>query len=227
MFRLTMSTMVFATLAVTGCASDPGQTISGRVKAGSFPEPITHVRAIGNTSTVQAPVAADGSFAITLPAGERYRIEMVSAVRRSDLLFPRPTTGTLDTSFYIASSGAAFDLGGVQYVKDPATSTTIFDTGGGGSEDGSGGTEDGTGGGQDTGTGGGQDTGTGGGEDGGASCGSTSSEPDGAGVSEDGAVAEHSPDAALNCDGRGDGDSGGGGQDTGSGGQDTGGGGGG
>jgi hypothetical protein len=216
-----MSTMVFATLAVTGCAADSGQTITGRVHAGSFPEPITHVNAIGTTTTVRAPVAADGSFSITLPAGERYRIEMVSALRTSDLVFPRPATGTLDTSFYIAGTGAAFDLGGVQYIKDPASSTTIFDTGSGGGEDGSGG-------GQDTGTGGGQDTGTGGGQDGGGSCGSSSSESDGAGVSEDGAVAEHTPDAALNCDGDGDGggegdaggegDSGGGGQDTGGGG---------
>lgn len=223
MFRLTMTAMILATLAVAGCASDPGQTITGRINAGSFPEAVTHVRAIGSTSVVDARVAADGSFLMRLPAGERYRIEMVSAVRASDLVFPRPATGTLDTSFYIAASGDAFDFGMVTYVKDPEGSTTIFDQGGGGGEDG---------------TGGGQDTGEGGGEDGAGHCGAEAAEPDGGGVSDDGAVAEHTPDQALNCDGDGGGggqdtgegggqDTGGGGQDTGGGGQDSGGGGGG
>ncbi|HEY5927560.1 MAG TPA: hypothetical protein VIV11_38010 [Kofleriaceae bacterium] len=166
-------------MTLAACGSDPGQTITGRVNTGSFPEPITQVRAIGNIETIEAQVFADGSFLLTLPADDRYRIEMVAAVRSPDLVYPR-SASQVDTSFYIASSDDAFDLGGVQYVKDAEgaltadtavpdnspNSTIDGEGGGGGPEDGEGGGggegDTGSGGGQDTG-GGGQDTGGGGG----------------------------------------------------------------
>src|SRR5262245_16065106 len=114
MFRLTMATMAFATLA--GC-TDGSQTITGHVTAGSFPEPIVEVRATGTHGVTAARVLADGSFMLTLPADDDYRIEMMSAVRSPDLVYPR-AGGTVDTTLYVADGGPAFDLGGVRYIKD-------------------------------------------------------------------------------------------------------------
>lgn len=207
MFRLTMFTMVVASLV--GCSSEGSQTIAGRISTSTFPEPVTAVRAVGNEGVYEARVAGDGAFSITLPAGDRYRLEMVSAVRTSTLVFPR-RTGTIDTSLYIAGSGEAFALGSVRYVRDPIAQTYTYD-GNCIADDGSICTQDGS-----------QDTGTGGGADSGSSCGDADA-PDG-GSTEDAAVAESSPADALNCDdgSGGDGDTGGGGQDTGGGGQDTG-----
>jgi hypothetical protein len=184
MFRLTMFTMVTATLAV-GCADSP-QTISGRVATSSFPEPVSRVVAIGDDGTFYAPVAADGSFDLAVPAGDRYRIELRSTVRGSQLVFER-AANSIDTSFFVVESGDVFDLGVVRYLSEARDSDTTIadaavpdhspgdslggggqDTGGGGQDTGGGGQDTG-GGGQDTGGGGqdmgggGQDTGTGGG----------------------------------------------------------------
>ena len=166
MIRKTMIAMSFALVAAAGCATDSDQTLSGQVSASTFPEPVTSIVATGETGTITSAVASDGSFTLSLPAGDRYRIELVSAAHHSLLVYPR-TGGALDTTVYVAGAGA-FDLGTVQHVA--------LDTGSGGGQDGAtasntpddnlGGSQDtGTGGGHDTGTGGGQDTGTGGGGD--------------------------------------------------------------
>jgi hypothetical protein len=166
MFRQTMTSLVFFSLAA--CGTDSDQTVTGRVSQGSFLEPITQVRAIGTESTIATRVAADGSFELTLPAGDRYRIELVSSTRSPDLVHPR-ASGEIGTSFTVESSTGTLDLGAVHYIKDGDGTLSadtaipdnpladrIRDTGTGGGQD------TGTGGGQDTG-GGGQDTGTGGG----------------------------------------------------------------
>lgn len=184
MFRLTMFTMVTATLAA--CGAEAPQTISGRVATSSFPEPITRVVAIGSDGTFYAPVSADGTFDLAVPAGDRYRIEMRSSVRESQLVFPRSPT-TIDTSFFIVESGDVFDLGEVRYLREARDADTTIadaavpehapgdsldgaggghDEGGGGQDTGGGGDDEGGGGGQDTG-GGGQDTGGGGQDTGG------------------------------------------------------------
>lgn len=159
-------TLFMMALAAVGCAADPEPVISGRISAGSFPEAVTQVRAVGAT-TITADVASDGTFALRLAPDTRYRIEVVSATHRSLLVAPR-ATGSLDQSFTLAD---AVDLGGVRYTRfadlgDAAVADHAppADTGGGGQDPGGGGGGDtGTGGGQDTGGGGGGDTGTGGG----------------------------------------------------------------
>ena len=174
MFRLTMPTMVALTLAA--CGSD-GQTLTGRVQTSTFPEALTEVRAVGTHEVVHGNVAPDGSFSITLPEGDSYRIEMVSNLRVSPLVYPR-TTGAVDTDVTIVGSGE-FDLGGVHYAQDVgdvtgdaaladhAPPSQLGDTGQGGGQDGTGGGsgpgDTGGGGGGDTGGGGGGDTGGGGG----------------------------------------------------------------
>lgn len=161
MFRQTMTSLVFFSLAA--CGTDPDQTVTGTVAQGSFLETVTQVRAVGSENTIVTAVDADGSFELTLPAGDRYRIELVSATRSPDLVFPR-ASGEVATSFAIESSVGSLDLGGVHYVKDGdgtlSADTAVADNP---LADRIGDT--GTGGGQDTGTGGGGDTGTGGGGD--------------------------------------------------------------
>ena len=171
MFRQTMTTVVFFSLAA--CGSDAEQSISGRVTQGSFPEPVTQVHAIGAHQVIVADVLADDSFLLSLPAGDRYRIEMVSATRDPDLVFPRASG--VDMSIFIAATSVLFDLGNVRYIAAdeggvaadsavPDHSPEDGDDGEGGDQDsGEGGDQDTGGGGQDTGTGGGQDTGGGGG----------------------------------------------------------------
>lgn len=195
MIRTTIAMIVLT----TGCGTQSDQLVTGKVMGATFPEPITHVRAVGTASTVEAAVAADGSFALGVPAHDRYRIELHAQARKADVVFPR-ASGVIHTTFYVEHAGAAIDLGRVRYVLDPAS--TPYDYGGcttrpeGGTvcvEDGDGGTKD---------------------------CGGDVAAPDG--VRDPGAVAEKNPPEAIGCqaDGEGGGD---GPKDTGTGGgQDTG-----
>lgn len=146
-------------MALAACAADPQPEVSGRIASGSFPEAVTQVHAIGAT-TVTANVASDGTFSLPLAAGDRYRIEVVSATRASLLVVPHTT----DQTFAL---GGNLDLGGVHYehltdLGDAAiadhTPPAGGDTGGGGHGDTGGG-----GGGDTGGGGGGGDTGGGGG----------------------------------------------------------------
>jgi hypothetical protein len=202
MIRTTIAMIVLA-----GCGTSGDQRVTGQVLGTTFPEPITHVRAVGTASTVEVAVAADGSFALAIPSDDRYRIELHARSQKSDVVFPR-ASGVINTTFYVARAGATIDLGRVRYVLDP--STTPYDFGGckthpeGGTvcvEDGEGGAKD---------------------------CGGDVGAPEGA--TDPGAVAEKNPPEAVGCtaDGEGGGDGPGdtgtgGGQDTGTGGgQDTG-----
>jgi hypothetical protein len=192
------TTMMFVLL--TGCGTSSDQRVTGKVMGATFPAPITHVRAVGNASTIEARVAADGSFALNVPGHDRYRIELHAAVRKSDIVFPR-ATGVIQTTFYVAQPGAAIDLGRVRYVADPATTPYDYGECKTHPEGGNVCVEDGDGGGKD--------------------CGGEVGAPEGA--SDPGAVAEKNPPEAIGCEGD---EGGGGGQDEGGGGQDPGGGGG-
>jgi hypothetical protein len=186
MIRKTIVAMSFGLLAAAGCTTESGQTLSGRVQASTFPEQITRIEAVGLDTAVDAAVAADGSFTLTLPVHDSYRIQLVSTSHRADLVYPR-TAGTYETSLAIAGDGE-FQLGDVQYLaledgnggaQDAAVAENTpdaslgddgvkngGDTGTGGGQDTGGGGQDTGGGGQDTG-GGGQDTGGGGQDTGG------------------------------------------------------------
>jgi hypothetical protein len=214
-----MIRMTIATIVLAGCGASSDQTVTGRVANGSFPEPITRVRAVGTASVVEAPVGADGTFSIRVAAQDRYRLELHSGTRQSDLVFPR-ASGVIHTTFFVENGGAAIELGNVRYVRDPANATYDFNCkshpeGGGVC------VEDGDGGGK--------------------ACGGDVGAPEGGAVGEsgDGAVAEANPPEAVGCEGDGDGEGGGGegdgegggegcdtgeggGGDTGGGGQDEG-----
>lgn len=98
-----------------GCSSSPAsQTITGTVEQAAFPSHVDAVQVLQGTAVVaSATVAADGTFALTVPPGSGYRIALSSA----GLVFPR-ATGTIDTSFAIAAGTQPFALGTVRYVGD-------------------------------------------------------------------------------------------------------------
>lgn len=221
MMKTTMGLLV--ALAATGCGDESAdQVIAGRIATATFAEPVTQVRAIGADRTVTADVASDGTFALALPAGDRYRFELVSASRRADLVIPR-RGGGIGTAVLVAAADVPFALGDIRYLRDPASQTYDFgdaceeaaggpvcagepgesgegDGGGGGDGDGGGGGDgDGGGGGEGDGGGGGDGDGGGGGEgDGG---GGGEGDGDGGGTGDG--------------DGGGTGDGGGGDQDSG------------
>ncbi|HEY4178002.1 MAG TPA: hypothetical protein VGM90_14240 [Kofleriaceae bacterium] len=121
MVRMSALTSILVAAGLAACSSSTPttQTITGKIETSSFPESVSAVRAVGTNATVEAKLASDGTFSLTLPAGDRYRISMVSAVRESTLVFPR-ATGTIDTSVAIAGAAASRDVGTVRYLHDAA-----------------------------------------------------------------------------------------------------------
>ena len=114
---------ILQALFLTACSSGPPQVVTGRVASATFPYPVDTVSAVRAGRTVVAtPVASDGSFSIAIPSGSRYRLEFAATVGRAGLVFPR-ALGTLDATFDVRGHQAAFDLGAVRFVGDPASHT--------------------------------------------------------------------------------------------------------
>lgn len=108
---------------LAACSSGPPQVVTGRVASATFPYPVDTVSAVrAGRTVVVAPVASDGSFSIAIPSGSRYRLEFAATTGRAGLVFPR-TLGTLDATFDVRGHQAAFDLGAVRFVGDPASHT--------------------------------------------------------------------------------------------------------
>lgn len=118
---------VFALALAGGCASQTSpQVVSGRVDATTFPATVTTAQVLRAGQVVaEAPVAADGSFSLTIPAGANYHIAFASATGKPGLVFPR-SVGTIDVSFAVRGGGAPFDLGMVRYVGDPTGHTYVY-----------------------------------------------------------------------------------------------------
>jgi hypothetical protein len=123
--------LVFAT-GLTACSDSENAersvstlTISGHIDAASFGGAPSGVQVSrGGVLTVEAPIGADGSFAVVLPKGTGYQIAFAHADGVSALVFPRQL-GTLDQRFDVTGSGA-FDLGIVRRIGDPANHQFLF-----------------------------------------------------------------------------------------------------
>lgn len=116
-----LSYAVLALPLAIGCSSSQPQVLTGHINPG-FPTPITSVTVIKGSSVVAtAPIAADGSFRLSVPAGTGYSIRLVSTGQTA-LVFPRHS-GSINTTFAIRPGGVSFDLGGLHYL---GTSTTTF-----------------------------------------------------------------------------------------------------
>ena len=115
------------------CSTSQPQIISGRIAPG-FPSTVASVEVVKGSSIVAtAPVAADGSFRLNVPAGTGYAVRLVGT-GTSALVFPRH--GGLHQTFAIRPGGVAFDLGKLFFVGNATTTTFVFhDAGSGGSCD--------------------------------------------------------------------------------------------
>ena len=114
---------ILPAVLLAACSSSPPQVVTGRVASATFPYPVNTVRAVrAGRTVVAAPIASDGSFSIAIPSGSRYRLEFAATAGGAGLIFPR-TLGTLDATFDVRGHQAAFDLGAVRFVGDPASHT--------------------------------------------------------------------------------------------------------
>jgi hypothetical protein len=106
--------------------SESKQPVTGTVAQETFSSPITTVSASrADGTSVQAPVAADGSFTLNLPKGAGYRLDFANASGATTLVFPRTGGGT-QWRFDVASTGGTFDMGAVRQVGDPRNLNVTF-----------------------------------------------------------------------------------------------------
>lgn len=119
--------LVSVVVAAAACQGSPApQVVSGTVALSSFPTPVAVARAVqAGRPVVESPVAADGGFSLTIPAGRGYRIEFAASSGGPALVFPRHAGG-VTASFDVRGNGAPFDLGAVRYIGDPASWTFAF-----------------------------------------------------------------------------------------------------
>lgn len=128
MNRRTIEALVLAAplaLAVS-CSGKAVQPISGKLALDTFRGSVTSVRASRpGAGAIVVPIAGDGAFALSLPAGRQYRLEFLGPDGVPRLVFPRKA-GSLQWRFDVRGPGQTFDLGVVRYVGDPKNMTVAF-----------------------------------------------------------------------------------------------------
>jgi len=110
------SMRLLALCALAACSGDPStQVLTGRVDT---TKGAVAIRAISDGEIVTAAqVRTDGSFTLELPAGSRYRLEVLTRSGVKNIV-ARAGTGLRDFSFKVCEPVAPFDVGG---VGDPNT----------------------------------------------------------------------------------------------------------
>ncbi|HET7499516.1 MAG TPA: hypothetical protein VFK02_00880 [Kofleriaceae bacterium] len=100
--------LLAACVAVWGCAgSSETQVVTGQISARSA----AAVRAVDDQDVVTAAqVRSDGTFTLTLPTGNRYRVEVLTAAGVKHLYVHGPT-GLHDLAFKVCKPGAPWDVG--------------------------------------------------------------------------------------------------------------------
>lgn len=120
-----LTTLPGLALVLSAC-SESKQPVTGTVAQESFSSPITTVSASRTDGTsIDATVAADGSFTLNLPKGTGYRLDFANASGATTLVFPR-SGGETQWRFDVASAGSAFDIGAVRQVGDPSKLNVTF-----------------------------------------------------------------------------------------------------
>ena len=104
--------------AAIGCSGDPAtQVVTGRV---ALDEGAVAVRAVSGTSVVTAAeVRSDGSFTLVLPAGESYRLEVLTRSGALKRLVTGPTAALRDVTFRVCKPVAPYSVGSVDKCGDP------------------------------------------------------------------------------------------------------------
>lgn len=131
--KLGLTLGIASAIALGGCGDNiQTQTITGKVAQPTFGTAVDRVSVLRSGTVVsEAPVAADGSFKVVVPAGSKNHMQFSSSAQRIGLIAPR-ATGTFDLTFDVRGAGTAFDLGNVRYVAQPMTHTYHYGTSGDG-----------------------------------------------------------------------------------------------
>lgn len=104
--------LVLTGMLAAACTAPASTSVSGRVDQSTFAQVIDQVTVVKAGRVVAtAPVAATGEFAISIPAGTGYRMELGS---KATLISPR-STGKLDVTFNV-HGGGSFALGSVHAI---------------------------------------------------------------------------------------------------------------
>src|SRR5688572_21999048 len=98
-------------LGLAACASEPTQTIEGRVSRTGFTGTVLGARVVAGDGVVTTtPVDADGSFRLEVPRGTGYRIEIITSGGAQPVV--GQTSGTV-MHFDVCDPGDTYDLGDV------------------------------------------------------------------------------------------------------------------
>jgi hypothetical protein len=126
--RARFHAFVLAPVLMGGCLAAPGgqpaektssTMVAGKAALGTFPETPAKARVVGPlaATVAEAPLAADGSFVLQVPAGNGYQLELVSAGATYGLVLPRGE-GKVDSRFAVRGERDPFQLGDVRFVGD-------------------------------------------------------------------------------------------------------------
>ncbi len=131
MKKIIVVSLLAVSLIVVAACGAPGtgvQVFSGVAALQTFPDPPTAVRAVSSGKLIsETPIAADGSFSLSLQPGLKYRIEFTGGAVSPVLVMPR-SSGRVDTLISVRGSTAPFNLGTVRYIGDPSTAAFHYTT---------------------------------------------------------------------------------------------------
>lgn len=127
MRKINLFAAAAAVALVTACAAKsstpaPPTVLTGSAALATFPgaRAPTSVRLVDDTGhAITAPIAADGTFSVSLPRGHAYKVTLVGAAE-VPMVFPR-ASGALDTTFLVKSNGAKVTVGSVRYMAAAPT----------------------------------------------------------------------------------------------------------
>ena len=111
-----LSLALLLAVAALGCTDSKSQVVTGRVTTGGA----VAVRAVSGDSVITAGrVRTDGSFTLVLPAGHRYRLEVLTATQVHHVVAIRDGV-LVDLDFQVCAPKAPFDLGMFGDACDPS-----------------------------------------------------------------------------------------------------------
>jgi hypothetical protein len=98
-------------LGLVACASEPTQTLEGRVSRSGFSGTVLGARVVaGDTVITTTPVDSDGSFTLAVPVGTGYRIEIITSDGAQPMV--GQSSGTV-VHFDVCDPGEPYDLGDI------------------------------------------------------------------------------------------------------------------
>ncbi len=112
--------VVLSTAACASTKRSVGETtLQGTAALSSYAATPRSVVATDETGRAwSSPIAADGSFSLTLKRAHTYHVDVVTDGGRVPLVFPR-TSGNVTRTFALKSDGARLSLGAVRFVHTP------------------------------------------------------------------------------------------------------------